>query len=396
MALTPTLTRALDEVDIEQAAEMISAVDLQRLGGYENTSPASDVGNREESAQNSLLSNVHSGGYQTGDEHALAPGEADGSALGASAAVPEGAAAVVDATEGHIVDLDTLLTEAAGPIGNPGSGPLGNAGLGGQGEPGAAAPTADVVPGPDSSQAPHTDSPRFDGAAASPPAAIVESPAASPGPEIALDLSQSLGDLDLADGQQIVLSGIPADAVLSAGNDNGDGSWVLSPDELPGLTITPPADGDDDFTLTVTTTPAPETSPVLETTPDPEPTPVLETTPAPETSPVLETTPAPETTPVIETTPAPETSPALETTPAPETTPAAINPVDVTVTDSDLDFDSRGAAEDQILIGGSGDDVLYGGAGNDTLYGCESRMAVMSAAWFVEFRQRLPWLLHVD
>ena len=29
-------------------------------------------------------------------------------------------------------------------------------------------------------------------------------------------------------------------------------------------------------------------------------------------------------------------------------------------------------------------------------YGCESRMAVMSAAWFVEFRQRLPWLLHVD
>ena len=28
--------------------------------------------------------------------------------------------------------------------------------------------------------------------------------------------------------------------------------------------------------------------------------------------------------------------------------------------------------------------------------GCESCMAVMSAAWFVEFRQRLPWLLHVD
>ena len=30
------------------------------------------------------------------------------------------------------------------------------------------------------------------------------------------------------------------------------------------------------------------------------------------------------------------------------------------------------------------------------LIGCESRMAVMAAAWFVEFRQRLPWLLHVD
>ena len=32
----------------------------------------------------------------------------------------------------------------------------------------------------------------------------------------------------------------------------------------------------------------------------------------------------------------------------------------------------------------------------DRWQGCESRMAVMSAAWFVEFRQRLPWLLHVD
>ena len=29
-------------------------------------------------------------------------------------------------------------------------------------------------------------------------------------------------------------------------------------------------------------------------------------------------------------------------------------------------------------------------------HGCESRMVVMAAAWFVEFRQRLPWLLHVD
>ena len=33
---------------------------------------------------------------------------------------------------------------------------------------------------------------------------------------------------------------------------------------------------------------------------------------------------------------------------------------------------------------------------NMVLIGCESRMAVMSAAWFVEFRQRLPWLVHVD
>ena len=29
-------------------------------------------------------------------------------------------------------------------------------------------------------------------------------------------------------------------------------------------------------------------------------------------------------------------------------------------------------------------------------WGARSRMAVMSGAWFLEFRQRLPWLLHVD
>ena len=40
--------------------------------------------------------------------------------------------------------------------------------------------------------------------------------------------------------------------------------------------------------------------------------------------------------------------------------------------------------------------MIYDGAPCHSPGGCESRMAVMSAAWFVEFRQRLPWLLHVD
>ena len=47
----------------------------------------------------------------------------------------------------------------------------------------------------------------------------------------------------------------------------------------------------------------------------------------------------------------------------------------------------------------SDSEVLKGIVEADETYvleGCESRMAVMSAAWFVEFRQRLPWLLHVD
>ena len=42
-------------------------------------------------------------------------------------------------------------------------------------------------------------------------------------------------------------------------------------------------------------------------------------------------------------------------------------------------------------------DIPRGAQDLEAVYdGCESRMAVMSAAWFVEFRQRLPWLLHVD
>ena len=42
------------------------------------------------------------------------------------------------------------------------------------------------------------------------------------------------------------------------------------------------------------------------------------------------------------------------------------------------------------------EDGIFGRGPVCLIQGCESRMAVMSAAWFVEFRQRLPWLLHVD
>jgi hypothetical protein len=47
---------------------------------------------------------------------------------------------------------------------------------------------------------------------------------------------------------------VPSGAVLSAGRDNGDGTWTLTPEELTGLTITPAPDSDADFTLTVTAT----------------------------------------------------------------------------------------------------------------------------------------------
>ena len=69
---------------------------------------------------------------------------------------------------------------------------------------------------------------------------------------ISLDISSAL--TDSSETLSITISGVPAGAMLSAGTDNGDGSWTLSPAQLSGLTVTPPADSDGDFTLTVTST----------------------------------------------------------------------------------------------------------------------------------------------
>lgn len=40
----------------------------------------------------------------------------------------------------------------------------------------------------------------------------------------------------------VLISGVPAGAVLSAGSDNGHGSWMVSPDQLDALAITLPGD----------------------------------------------------------------------------------------------------------------------------------------------------------
>ncbi|MFI4882012.1 MAG: beta strand repeat-containing protein [Phycisphaerales bacterium JB064] len=71
---------------------------------------------------------------------------------------------------------------------------------------------------------------------------------------IALDISSALTDIDGSESLSLVISGVPDGATLSAGSDLGDGSWSLSPQQLQGLTITPPADSDGDFTLSVTAT----------------------------------------------------------------------------------------------------------------------------------------------
>ena len=76
------------------------------------------------------------------------------------------------------------------------------------------------------------------------------------------DLEGGIAFQNLGDGEilSITIDDVPDGAVLSAGmssaQDNGDGTFsvTLSPDQLDGLTITPPEDSDDDFTLSVTAT----------------------------------------------------------------------------------------------------------------------------------------------
>ncbi|MGA1857560.1 calcium-binding protein, partial [Azospirillum sp. 11R-A] len=75
---------------------------------------------------------------------------------------------------------------------------------------------------------------------------------------IPLVISPALTDTDGSESLSITISGIPVGASLknSAGDTLtiGNGSITLSPNQLAGLTITPPANSDVDFTLTVTAT----------------------------------------------------------------------------------------------------------------------------------------------
>jgi VCBS repeat-containing protein len=68
---------------------------------------------------------------------------------------------------------------------------------------------------------------------------------------IALNINAALSDTDGSESLQVVISGVPAGAALSAGTRNSDGTWTLSQAQLAGLKVTPPANSDADFDLTV-------------------------------------------------------------------------------------------------------------------------------------------------
>ncbi|PKR47259.1 Ig-like domain-containing protein, partial [Thalassospira povalilytica] len=71
---------------------------------------------------------------------------------------------------------------------------------------------------------------------------------------IALDIDAGL--TDSSEVLSVTISGVPDGATLSAGTDNGDGTWTLNPDQLEGLTITPAQDFSGSFDLGVTATSA--------------------------------------------------------------------------------------------------------------------------------------------
>ena len=70
------------------------------------------------------------------------------------------------------------------------------------------------------------------------------------GVAIPLDINASLIDTDGSEAiTSVVISNIPLDATLSAGVNNGDGSYTLDASDLGGLTITP--NDDSTFTLNI-------------------------------------------------------------------------------------------------------------------------------------------------
>lgn len=71
---------------------------------------------------------------------------------------------------------------------------------------------------------------------------------------IALAVSAALADTDGSESLAVTITGVPSGAALSAGTANPDGSWSLSPAQLVGLTLSPPANWSGSFNLTVTAT----------------------------------------------------------------------------------------------------------------------------------------------
>jgi Ca2+-binding RTX toxin-like protein len=74
------------------------------------------------------------------------------------------------------------------------------------------------------------------------------------GAPVELSINAALADQDGSESLDIVIAGVPADAELTAGSRNADGTWSLSASELDGLQLLPAPGYNGDLTLSVTAT----------------------------------------------------------------------------------------------------------------------------------------------
>ncbi len=96
------------------------------------------------------------------------------------------------------------------------------------------------------------------------PSIIVNDRTGATNTPIALNIAASFASSDANDLRTILISGVPTGATLSAGTNNNNGTWSLTPAQLTGLTITVATAAN--FALTVTATSAETTGDTATTT----------------------------------------------------------------------------------------------------------------------------------
>ncbi len=87
------------------------------------------------------------------------------------------------------------------------------------------------------------------------------------GEDTVIPLVITAGVSDSSETLSLSVSGLPTGSVLSAGTDNHDGTWTLSPSDLSGLQLTPPLDFSGQINLQVTATSTDSTDQISTTTP---------------------------------------------------------------------------------------------------------------------------------
>ena len=129
----------------------------------------------------------------------------------------------------------------------------------------------------------------------------------TPDSALALDIKETLTGRAGPEVSAVTLGNVPPGAVLSAGADNGDGTWSLTVADLEGLTITPPPRWTGEINLVVSALTKSADAATLpptafgisvmpagaEVSPPPAPDPVPEVPPRPVPNALRETPPEP-------------------------------------------------------------------------------------------------------